>query len=234
VVEKDQPLLELRNTDLEVQLQDVFGKLQTAAKALDAARMAMKAVRGNRVEENRLGSEILTRQQQVETYTNQYNLLQERKARLTVKAPMKGEITTWQPKELLLNRPVTEGQVLLTVADPASDWKLEVYMKENRMGHIMRAWQECQKENKPMDVTFILATDSDRYRHGVVREIHEVAQMREQEHVVRLDVDLKEPIEELFRRTGSEVRADVYAGRRPIGYVWFHEAWEWFLREVWF
>jgi hypothetical protein len=85
-----------------------------------------------------------------------------------------------------------------------------------------------------MDVTFILATDSDRYRHGVVREIHEVAQMREQEHVVRLDVDLKEPIEELFRRTGSEVRADVYAGRRPIGYVWFHEAWEWFLREVWF
>ena len=58
--------------------------------------------------------------------------------------------------------------------------------------------------------------------------------MREQEHVVRLDVDLKDPVEDKFRRAGAEVRADIHAGRRPLGYVWFHEAWEWFLREVWF
>jgi hypothetical protein len=85
-----------------------------------------------------------------------------------------------------------------------------------------------------LEVTYILATDSDHYRHGVVREIHQVAHMREQEHVVRVDVDLKEPVEEKFRRTGSEVRADIHAGQRPLGYVFFHQAWEWFLREVWF
>jgi multidrug resistance efflux pump len=233
IVEQDQPLLELRNTDLEVQFQDIFGKMQTTDEALAAARAARQRTR-DEVELNRLASEILRYKQQLDSYTRQYQLLDERRKRLTVRAPMVGEITTWQPKELLLNRPVTEGQVLLTVADPASEWKLEVYMKENRMGHIMRAWKEAQEKNEPMEVTYILATDSDNYRHGVVREIHHVAQMREQEHVVRIDVDLKEPLEEEFRRTGSEVTADIHAGRRPIGYVWFHEAWEWFLREVWF
>jgi hypothetical protein len=241
-VAKDQPLLELRNTDLEVQFQDIFGKLQTTQEALDAAVGARRAMR-DAAERARIESEIIRYREQLNSYTRQFQLLSDRKKRLTVRAPMPGEITTWQPKELLLNRPVTEGQVLLTVADPSSEWKLEIYMKENRMGHIMRAWREIQEHNKSveneedkkqLEVTYILATDSDNYRHGVVREIHHVAQMREQEHVVRIDVDLKEPIDEKFRRTGSEVRADIHAGRRPIGYVWFHEAWEWFLREVWF
>ncbi len=235
-VEKDEPLLELRNTDLAVQLQDVSGKLNTTIQTLLATRLARQKAReqGDLVETNRLAGQILQLEQQRESYTNQFNLLQTRKERLVVKSPMKGEITTWQTKEMLLNRPVTEGQVLLTVADPTSSWKCEVYMKENRMGHIMRAWQKAQEENKPLDVTYILATDPDTYRHGVVREIHQVAHMREQEHVVRIDVDLKEPVEAKFRRSGAEVRADIYAGRRPMGYVFFHEAWEWFLREVWF
>jgi multidrug efflux pump subunit AcrA (membrane-fusion protein) len=232
-VQQGDPLLELRNTDLEVQLQDIFGKMQTTQEAMLAARGARNRTR-DEVERNRLASEISRYRQQLESFTRQYELLSDRKQRLTVRAPMSGEITTWQPKELLLNRPVTEGQVLLTVADPASEWKLEVYMKENRMGHVMRAWTEAREKNEPMEVTYILATDPDRYREGVVREIHRVAQMKEQEHVVRIDVDLKDQVEEKFRRTGSEVRADIHAGRRPIGYVWFHEAWEWFLREVWF
>jgi multidrug efflux pump subunit AcrA (membrane-fusion protein) len=235
-VEKGQELLKLRNTDLEVQLQDVFGKMQTTNEALIATRRARQQARerGDTVEMNRMAGQILQYQQQLDSYTNQYQLLSERRERLTVRSPMKGEITTWQTKELLLNRPVTEGQVLLTVADPASKWKLEVFMRENRMGHIMRAWRESQKAGEPLDVTYILATDSDHYRHGVVREIHQVAHMREQEHVVRIDVDLKDPVEDKFRRTGAQVRADIHAGRRPIGYVWFHEAWEWFLRDVWF
>ncbi len=235
-VEKGQELLKLRNTDLEVQLQDVFGKMQTTNEALIATRRARQQARerGDTVEMNRMAGQILQYQQQLDSYTNQYQLLSERRERLTVRSPMKGEITTWQTKELLLNRPVTEGQVLLTVADPASKWKLEVFMRENRMGHIMSAWRESQETGEPLNVTYILATDSDHYRHGVVREIHQVAHMREQEHVVRIDVDLKDPVEDKFRRTGAQVRADIHAGRRPIGYVWFHEAWEWFLRDVWF
>ncbi len=235
-VEKGEPLLELRNTDLEVQLQDISGKLNTTIQTLLATRLARQKAReqGDLVETNRLAGQILQLEQQRESYTNQFNLLQARKERLVVRSPMKGEITTWQTKELLLNRPVTEGQVLLTVADPDSPWKCEVYMKENRMGHIMRAWKEAQEQNKPLEVTYILATAPDTYRHGVVREIHQVAHMRDQEHVVRIDVDLKEPVEDKFRRSGAEVRADIHAGRRPIGYVLFHEAWEWFLREVWF
>lgn len=235
-VEKGQPLLELRNTDLEVQLQDIFGKLQTTNETLNATRLARQKARerGDNVEMNRLAGQILQLEQQRLSYDNQLALLQERKARLVVKSPMKGEITTWQTRELLLNRPVTEGQVLLTVADPDNEWKLEVFMKENRMGHIMRAWRESQEKNEPLEVTYILATDPDTHRYGVVKEIHQVAHMREQEHVVRLDVDLKAPVEDRFRRTGAEVRVDVHAGKRPMGYVFFHEAWEWFLREVWF
>jgi multidrug efflux pump subunit AcrA (membrane-fusion protein) len=235
-VDVGQELLRLRNTDLEVQLQDIFGKLQTTDEALKAASQARQIARekGDAVEMNRLAGQILQYNQQLESYTAQYDLLSKRRERLVVRSPMKGEITTWQPKELLLNRPVTEGQVLLTVADPESQWKLEVFMKENRMGHIMQAHRAAQEKGEPLEVTYILATNPDNRRAGVVKEIHHVAHMREQEHVVRIDVDLKEPVEDKFRRSGAEVRADIHAGRKPIGYVFFHEAWEWFLREVWF
>ena len=174
-VEVGQELLRLRNTDLEVQLQDIFGKLQTTNEALNSAPWPGKTPqKGDSVEMNRLAGQILQYGQQLVSYTAQHELLHQRRERLAVRSPMKGEITTWQTKELLLNRPVTEGQVLLTVADPESQWKLEVFMKENRMGHIMRAWREAQAKGEPLKVTYILATDADHRREGVVKEIHHV------------------------------------------------------------
>jgi hypothetical protein len=42
----------------------------------------------------------------------------------------------WDADQSLLTSPVTTGQRVMTVADPAEKWQLELAMPERRMGHI--------------------------------------------------------------------------------------------------
>ena len=50
-------------------------------------------------------------------------------------------------EKLLRQRPVNRGEVLLKVADPTGPWELEVYMPENRMGHISRRSRSSARES---------------------------------------------------------------------------------------
>ena len=39
------------------------------------------------------------------------------------------------------------GQALMMIADPSGDWELELYMPENRAGHV-RSYREANQEEK--------------------------------------------------------------------------------------
>ncbi len=233
-VKKGDVLVKLRNTDLEVRIVDVDGKLRAVRQQLLSVRRNLIDSKGTLtpVEQVRLSGEALELNERKLSLERQYTLLMDQKKHLQVVSPIDGQVVTWQPKETLMHRPVSKGQVLLTVADPNSDWELEVFMKENRIGHVAEARDTIKQD---LEVTYILATDPDSYRTGKIRLVDPSTYLHDEHgHSVRIKVDLDEDIPKNLRRPGAEVTADIHCGSRSLGYVWFHEAWEWFRREVWF
>jgi multidrug efflux pump subunit AcrA (membrane-fusion protein) len=222
-VTKDQTVVELKNTDLEVALQKAQGDLaSTTDQMFGADRNSKEATKEDdrnswRAKYNELKS--LQKSQQI-----QLALLNEKKTDLIARSPLDGTVVTWQLKDRLMHRPVQRGQVLLTVADPKGPWEVELHMAEDRMGHITKAWQQAKAEGKPLEVTYILATDPATEHRGTVRDVHAAAEVRGEEGntvLIRVQID---PDELSDRRPGATVTAKVYCGKRPIGYVWLHDA----------
>jgi len=222
-VQEGDLLVELRNTDLDLQLTDLEGRRQSAREQLFAVERAMLDAGTLPVEErNRLAGQLAQLKNDLFSLDQQINLLLTKRQRLQVTSPSDGQVVTWNVEDLLLHRPVLAGQVAMKVADPTGPWELEVFLPEDRMGHLLRAYAE----NPNLEVDYILATDPGTVHQGRIEEIHTVSQLHDEHgQCVRLRVaidkqDVPDP------RPGATVIAKLHAGRRAAGYVWFHEVLE--------
>jgi hypothetical protein len=162
----------------------------------------------------------------------QIRLHEKRQRQLSVFSTIDGKVTTMDVDRLLLNRPVKRGDKLLTVANLEGDWDLEVQMPEDRLGHITAAQKEFGEK---LDVEFILATDPGTSYWGKIKEIQKRAEVRGEEgNTVLVKVKInKQDIEHLLR-PGATVIAKVHCGTRSVGYVWFHDLWEFMQTRVFF
>jgi multidrug efflux pump subunit AcrA (membrane-fusion protein) len=221
-----QVLVVLRSRDLEEELERMNGELQAAIQK----RLAISAQLSgdediSEIDRNQQAMEIRPLNMQIESLKKQISLLREKQELLQVRSPIDGRVVTWNPEERLGgDRPVNRGEELLEVADPASDWELEVFVPEYRMGHIAKA-QSASSEKLP--VTFYLATNPRDQFDGRVEEIHRSAEVRGEEGntvVVRVSFD-----QQALRAIQSDPKIDatatakIYCGKRAIGYVWFHD-----------
>lgn len=150
----------------------------------------------------------------------QVQLFEEQEKQLIVTSPVDGQVTTWNARDLLLRRPVTKGQMLLTVVMPQGDWELELQMPENDMGYIAEAQAELGPE---LPVTYISMAKPGVKLPGTVKEVHQIAEVKGEEGntvLIRVAINKDDvPV----RRDGAEVTAQVYCGRASLGYVWFHD-----------
>jgi hypothetical protein len=124
-------------------------------------------------------------------------------------------------EQLLKLRPVQQGQLLMSVADPAGDWELELRFPEDRAGALATAINQSQGD--PLHVTYRLATDPGTSHQGLVKEVHLTAEPDPDEGntvLVRVGID-KDDLD--YRRPGADVMAKVNCGYRSMGYVWFHD-----------
>ena len=147
-----------------------------------------------------------------------------------MRSPISGTVLTWNVRELLAARPVTRGQVLLTVADLTGPWVLEIRVPDDRIGHVLAA-EEAQKR---------LTTVR---RWSVVHRGHRTGRGRDAGHIKRIALATETdktagatvlvtaafdraaiPANEL--RPGATVVAKIHCGRRSLGYVWLHQLWE--------
>jgi multidrug efflux pump subunit AcrA (membrane-fusion protein) len=230
-IKQGEPLFTLRNTDLEVRLADVLGQQRAVAEQLAAIKRSRHDAKLSQEERNRLAGQASELEQRAEGLQNQYDLLLLKRDRLKVVSPIDGRVVTWNVRRQLLNRPVTAGQVLVTVADASGPWELEVFMPENRMGHIDAARNEL---GEALSVTYVVATDATEHFEGTVRDVHAAAELHEQHgQAVRILVDVDEQ-DLAAPHPGASVTAKVYCGRRALGYVWLHDIWEFMQSRVFF
>jgi hypothetical protein len=225
-VKTGQLLATLRNTDLEVAIEDVLGRIASSEEQLVATRRSLLEDKKISADERiRLAGRAAQLQREIESLEQQRKLYEAKKQELLVRSPIDGVIVTWQVRDRLLLRPVEKGQVLMSVADKTGPWELEVHMPDDRVGHVNRAAAEARAASRPLKVDYILATDPGTRHYGDVREIHEQAEVRGEQGntvLVRVQIDpTRHEKEELG--AGASVTARIACGRRPLGYVWFHD-----------
>jgi multidrug efflux pump subunit AcrA (membrane-fusion protein) len=226
------PLVTLRNTDLLVQLENIAGQRQsTLERLLDTQRRLLENAVASPDERTRLAGELLQLRRQKESLDTQYELLQAKQAELVVRSPIAGQVITWDTKKLLMNRPVSPGQVLLTIADPRGDWELIVQMPEDNMGHIQAALKQLGQD---LDASYVLATDPGRKLHGQVKAIHQLSELHPTEgQTVKIDVAIDES-DLIDPRPGATATAQVHCGKRSIAFVWLHDVLEFLQAKVFF
>jgi hypothetical protein len=225
-VKEGQLLASLRNIELDVALTDVLGRKAASEEQLVSTRRAI--LEDNKIsadEKTRMAGRAAQLQREIESLEAQRKLYETKKLDLAVRSPIDGVIVTWQVRDRLMLRPVEKGQVLLNVADKTGPWELEIHLPDDRLGHVNRAYAEARAAGRELEVDYILATDPGTRHIGTVKEIHEQAEVRgEQGNTVLLRITIdpsRHEKEELG--AGASVTARINCGKRPLGYVIFHD-----------
>ncbi len=230
-----QPLVQMRDPSLDLELKRVDGEMETAQRQLDAVRATRtnRAVRdADPADAYRLSAEERELEQRLTNSRRELELLKQEREQLVVNSPITGRVLTWDVGGRLAARPVERGEVLLTVADLSAEWQLELDVPDDRIGYVVAAQQELQPA---LPVRFRLSSD-DREQHlGHIAEICQMAEVAAPEGaapsptvLVKVALDSLDVSDAGGRelRPGVSARAQIACGRRPVGYVWLHDIWD--------
>lgn len=239
-VQKDDVLLVIQNKELEQQLSgaitDANEKEELSSALLSQIRQ-LATIPEQRSQVLELRGKLEQTKAELRGLTEQIAILTERKERLTVTAPISGIVSTFQIEQLLRNRPVERGQMLLEIKDDTGEWRLELNVKENRMGHLLDAQKAAGKTDLPIE--FVLATDSEKTFTGRLSDRPEEMASRVHPSEDKSSVILifakfdKEQLGGRGTRIGAEVRAKINCGQKPLGYVLFGDVIEFVQKYFW-
>jgi len=250
-VAKEELLAVQRSSPLEDQRAQLEGEIAANRQAYLAQRAKQGTLDPARTPEADMldiQSEMIQLETKAATLQKQLEIHDVQELRLNITSPISGKVVGWKVRETLLDRPVTTGTQIMEIADPTKNWELEIQLPEAKMGHVVPRLRELRKTdpNATLPVTFMLATnpDSEDKLQGRVVEIAPSAETNGEEgNTVRMRVafDQKElaklvdadatsdaAIAALKQelKVGADVKAKIDCGRKPVGYVLFHELWE--------
>jgi multidrug efflux pump subunit AcrA (membrane-fusion protein) len=229
-----QPLLQLRNDELQTQLLASRNRLAEKQQQLEALQAEIdesprRALRPD--EAVRLRGRLAQVQIELEGAAERTAALEQQVEMLTVRAPIGGTIAGFQVEQLLLNRPVRRGEVLLEVMDEEGDWRLELTVPERRMGHLLNAARARPDARLPAE--FVLATIPEKTFQGTVEQVSTRTDVLSDQGPV-VDVFVAADAAEIGPlRIGAEAVARIDCGSRSLGYVLFGDAVEFIQRRLW-
>jgi hypothetical protein len=151
---------------------------------------------------------------------------------------MDGVVVSWDVKQRLTEkRPISRMQYVMEIADLEGPWQLELAMPEKHMGHIamFKKQLETNDPSAKLRVEFVLATEPAVKYYGTVTEIHDRAEVRTDTGsagatssnlntvLIKVALDDQDSLPPALR-PGAECSARINCGKKPLGYVLFHEA----------
>lgn len=162
-VHHGQPLIELRSTDLELEIQQVDGELQQARKRLSVTQSErLQLPPGDadaRNRQRRLTADEEQYQQQVTSLEARQEILRQHQKQLIVTAPIAGQVLTWNTQERLATRPIRSGEALLSVADTKGEWQAELKIPGRHAGRLINVHQAIP-EGSRSDTTNVMIASS--------------------------------------------------------------------------
>jgi multidrug efflux pump subunit AcrA (membrane-fusion protein) len=229
-----QPLMKLRDPELELDLRRVRGEMETVRRQLDAVRAAKtgREIRdASPTELYRLSASEREFAQRLENLERELELLAVQRQSLVVRSPIAGRVLTWDVANRLAARPVERGEVLVTVADLSADWQLELAVADDRIGHVLAAREAI---GAGLPVEFRLRSE-DQSHTGRIQTISTTADVVERDAtaasptvrvIVAFDKSQLPDAAQRELRPGVSATAHIDCGRRSLGYVWLHDVWD--------
>lgn len=227
-------LVELRQSELELEFARLLGEMQTTRKQLDSVQAGRLQAERSR-DAAREDYEQLTAKEEelkrlLESLAAQHAILVAQRDRLKVVSPIAGQVLTWDVAQSLDARPVQRGQALMKVVDPDGPWILELRVPDARIGYVLEAQRRLPRR---LGVSFFLAARPGTTYEGGVEEVTMATELDEQGQpyvLVTAEIDGRGIAQ---RRPGATVLARIHCGRRSLGYVWFHDLMEFLWRVLW-
>ena len=224
LVQANQVLAVMTNNDLLVAIQNLQGQLQQSEEQVKKLQRAQHA-RMNQVEHRMIEGDLAEAMESRDSLGRQLQLKLHQAELLNVRAPAAGQVVNWQLRQNLLRRPVQRGQNLMTIIDPDTNWQCEIEVPERRVSHLISAMRSSEE---PLVATFTLASHPGTEFAGHVLSIDNKLDVHSDignAMLVRIEFDKSQVPLDLLRN-GTRVTAQIHAGSRSLGYVWFHEFFE--------
>jgi len=227
-----QSLVKLRNNELRSELVATESqceekrKLQMALKAdRDEAHRGPSGERAHRIE-----GELAKTTAELNGLERKLKVLKDRDELLDVRSPIAGVVSTFEVDQLLRDRPVRRGEILLEVMDDTGPWHLELNVAEHRAGHLLRAQATT---SEPLPVEYLLVTSPEVTHQAAMKEVGTRVVTSDDNRLV-IEV-LASPSEDdaVSRRIGAEVRARLHCGQASLGYVLFGDVIEFIQKYLW-
>ncbi len=222
IVEKGDILGVMTSNRLDVEIQNLRGQVTMAEEKARKLQRAVTEPGLSPVDRGLIDGDLTEAVELYESVRRQLEMRMTELEKLTIIAPASGHVVNWQLRQNLLRRPVTRGQNLMTIVSPETPWQLELEFPERRVVHLVNA---MTKSAEPLTVTFTLASHPGAEFHGRLVSIDNKLDVRGDEGnalLVRVAFDSNQMPRELLRG-GTRVTAQIHAGNRSLGYVWFHE-----------
>ena len=233
-VDAGQPLAQMHNVELQSQLLTAQNRAAEKRQQLDALQAEIgEANRRTTAPDDfvRLRGRLAQTRIELDDAIERGSALERQIEQLTVRAPIAGTVASFQVERTLLNRPVRRGEVLLEVMDEDADWRLEIAVPEQRLGHLLSA--QASRPDDRLTAEFVLATNPEETCHGEVELIASRTNTTpDQGAVVNVHVAVS-AAEIKYRRIGAEATSKIDCGQRSLAYVLFGDAVEFVQRRLW-
>jgi len=232
-VEKGEVLLKLQNEELHARWLTTSNEMNEKRKQLLAlqAEVAEAERSMTREDQIRLRGKISQTQIELEGATKRLEVLSDLEKSLVVHSPLSGTVATFQVVQLLTNRPVRRGDLLLEVMDETGPWRLELEVPEQRLGHILEGQEQLETPNLPVEFVLASATEST---HEAKLESSATRSVTSEESGAVIEVFASLDASRLpHQRIGSEVKAKINCGKQSLGYVLFGDVIEFVRKRLW-
>ena len=228
-----QPLLRMRNYDLDLKLRQVEGELAIVSEQIDRRRRRDRSPLDANVAawDELQGTSVAVLESQQANLRERLSLLQQQSLLSVVNSQVAGRVITWNVHEELKQRAVPMGRLLLEVADTTGEWQLELNLPDRRVGHL---WNAVRHSKTPLKVEFVMAADPTQRYWGTLLEVAPVtAASTEDGSFVKVRVALDDTGIQVLQ-TNTEVSARIFCGTASLGYVWLQDVFEFVERQVFF
>lgn len=233
-VDAGQPLAQLHNDDLQTQLLAVRNRAAEKRQQLEALQAEIGEANRRTIAPDdlvRLRGRLAQTRIELNDSLERGDVLERQVEHLTIRAPIPGTVASFQVERTLLHRPVRRGEVLLEVMDEEADWRLEIALPEQRLGHLFSA--QAGQPDCRLPAEFVLATTPEETCHGEVESIASRTNTTpDQGSVVNVHVAVK-AAEIKHCRIGAEAIAKIDCGQKRLAYVLFGDAVEFVQRRLW-
>jgi multidrug efflux pump subunit AcrA (membrane-fusion protein) len=200
LVSQQQVLATMDDRELRWELSALIAERGRVAKQRDVAMAAHDT------------PEMQMAELEMERHDLQIKLLKQRQANLDITSPIAGVILKGDLEDAE-GAPVRQGQALFEIA-PLDKVKLELSVAEENLPNVAAG----------MHITARLDGAQSQMVTGKIDKIYPRAEIREGRNVFVAEVTLENP--DNLLRPGMSGRAKVASHVRPLGWIWFHKAWQ--------